>query len=185
MNNILTLNDLYNEREQFWILFFSTCYPNGYFQEEDIELSEYIREKYNLSLNWVDDFTKYYDGVFDEEDGYVKNPRRVTANLNNNKLLEIEFHPGDTIFYLDKESIGCTGPHFNLHKISWIELKKLLINTDNIEWKFFLLLPMAFIHENEIDESLKIITKYLTKLPFRVEDYKIISKCIIDNIVKY
>lgn len=183
MKNILNLNDLYNEREQFWTFFFSKCYPNGYFEEKDIELSEYIREKYNVALKWVDDFTKYYDGVLDEEDGYVENPRKVTIDLAHNNLLKVEFHPGDTIFYLNKDTIGCTGPHFNLHKISWTELKNLLVNTDNKEWKFFFLLPMVFIKQNEIDESLKIIIEYLTKLPFEVEDYEMISKCIIENIL--
>lgn len=183
MNDILTLNDLCNESEQFWSFFLSKSYPNGYFEEEDIELSEYIREKYNVSLEWVDEFTKYYDGVMDEKDGYVENPRKVIVDFANSNLLEVEFHPGDTIFYLNKESIGCTGPHFNLHKISWTEFKALLVDVDNKEWRFFMLLPMIYIKEDEIGEALMEITKYLTRLPFKSEDHKIIAKCIIENIL--
>ncbi|SHJ43315.1 Immunity protein 19 [Clostridium cavendishii DSM 21758] len=183
MNNILTLDDLFNECETFWPFFFSKCYPNGYFEKEDIELAEYIRGKYCLPIEWVDDFTKYYAGVFDEEDGYVKNPRKVIVDFANNNLLEIEFHPGDTIFYLNKENIGCTGPHFELHKISWNELKKLLLNVEYKEFKLFMILPMVFIQDNEIDEVFKVITECLTKLPFKSEDYTIISKCIVENII--
>lgn len=183
MNDILTLDDLRNESEKFWTFFLSKCYPNAYFEQEDIELSDYIREKYIVSLSGADDFTKYYEGVLDEEDGYVENPRKVIVDFANNNLLEIEFHPGDTIFYLNKENIGSTGPHFNLHKIAWSEIKLLLEGVDNKEWKFFMILPIIYIKENEADEALIEITKYLTKLPFKLEDYKIIAKCIIENIL--
>lgn len=184
MKDILSLNDLYDIRLEFWTFFFSKCYPNGYFEEQDIELSEYIRSKYALSLEWVDDFTKYYDGVLDEEDGYVENPRRLSIELENNNLFEIEFHPGDTVFYMNKENIGCTGPHFILHKISLSELKELIPNSEYVEETFFLLLPMVFVEKHEVDEVLSIISQYLTKLPFKVEDCEIIKKCIISDIKK-
>jgi hypothetical protein len=184
MNDILTINDLNNQRLQFWSMFFSKCYPNGYYQEKDIELSEYIRTKYNLSLDWVDEFTKYYDGVLDDEDGYVENPRKVSLELNDKNLLEIEFHPGDTIFYLNKENIGCTGPHFYIHKISWVELNELIVKSIFFEDKFFLLLPMVYVDEIETDEALNMISQCLIKLPFKEEDYEIIGKCIINNIRK-
>ena len=130
------------------------------------------------------DFLKEYDGVFDEEDGYIENPRKLSVRLKNDNLLEIEFHPGDTVFYLNKENIGCTGPHFYIHKISLAQLKELVLDTDFAEEKFFLLLPMVFIEENEIEEMTSIISQYLVKLPFKAEDHEIITMCITSDIKK-
>ncbi len=184
MKDILTISDLNNLKLQFWSMFFSKCYPNGYYEEKDIELSEYIRTKYNLSIDWVDEFTKYYDGVFDDNDGYVNNPRKLRVELNGENLLEIEFHPGDTVFYINGENIGCTGPHFYIHKISWKNMLDLVQKLRNVEEVFFLLLPMVYVEENEINEVLNSISCNLHKLPFELEDYEIIKKCIINNIRK-
>jgi len=184
MEDILTISDLNNQKLEFWSMFFSKCYPNGYYEEQDIELSEYIRTKYNLSMDWVDEFTKYYEGVFDEEDGYVNNPRKLRVELNEKSFLEIEFHPGDTVFYINGENIGCTGPHFYIHKISWIDMLGLVLKSKIVEEIFFLLLPMVYVEENEINEALDIISQYLLKMPFKAEDYEIIKKCIINNIRK-
>jgi hypothetical protein len=184
MKDNLTLIDLNADKLTFWTFFFAKCYPNGYDENQDIELSEFIRNKYNLSLNWVDEFTKYYDGVLDEEDGYVENPRKLSVRLKNDNQLEIEFHPGDTVFYLNKENIGCTGPHFYIHKISLAKLKDLVLDSDYTEEKFFLLLPMVFVEENEIEEMTSIISQYLVKLPFKEEDLEIITMCIINDIKK-
>jgi len=177
----ITLN---KDKLTIWTFFFAKSYPNGYNENQDIELSEFIRSKYNLSLSWVDEFTKYYDAVLDEEDGYVENPRKLSVSLKNGNLLEIEFHPGDTVFYLNKENIGCTGPHYYIHKISLAKLKELVLDTDLTEEKFFLLLPMVFVDGNEIEEMISIISQYLVKLPFKAEDHEIITKCIINDIKK-
>lgn len=184
MKDNLSLIDLNEDKLTFWAFFFAKCYPNGYYEKEDIELSEFIRSKYNLSLNLVDEFTKYRDGVLDEEDGYVENPRKLSVRLKDDNLLEIEFHPGGTVFYLNEENIGCTGPHFYIHKISLTKLKELVLDTDFVEEKFFLLLPMVFVEENEIEEMTSIISQYLVKLPFKAEDHEIITMCIINDIKK-
>lgn len=85
--------------------------------------------------------------------------------------------------YLEEKDIGCTGPHWDLHKITWSKLKNLLRNTRKLEWAFFLMLPMVVIEQNEIEESLKTMRQYLDTLPFEKEDYEMITMCIVENIV--
>lgn len=169
MKDVFVIGDLILEDEKFWIYFFSKNYPNGYYEENDIELSEYIFANYELSLKWVNEFTKYYDGVLDEQDGYVNTPRVIKVNLSDDNNLIVEFYPGDTIFFLNNKKIGCTGPHYEIHKISWSEFNKLLYNVDDREVKFLLLLPMVFIKKEEVEEMEKVITNLITKTPFNMK----------------
>ncbi len=43
---------------------------------------------------WWDNFTKYYDGVLEESDGYVDEPETLICELAPAQTLKIEFHPG-------------------------------------------------------------------------------------------
>ena len=61
-------------------------------------MTELIQEKCILDKDWIDNLTSYYDGVFDENDGYVDTPKAVVIKLSNGDEFCVEFHPGDTIY---------------------------------------------------------------------------------------
>ena len=71
-------------------------------------MTELIQEKCILDKDWIDNLTSYYDGVFDENDGYVDTPKAVAIKLSNGDEFCVEFHPGDTIYYINDVQIGCT-----------------------------------------------------------------------------
>ena len=86
-------------------------FPSGVTSNDDA-LIEIMSEKYEdlIDHSFIDDLTGYYDGVFDESDGYIDNPNTIKMILSTGNELFIEFHPGDTIYYFGQEELGCTGP---------------------------------------------------------------------------
>ena len=66
-------------------------------------MTELIQEKCILDKDWIDNLTSYYDGVFDENDGYVDTPKAVAIKLSNGDEFCVEFHPGDTIYYINEK----------------------------------------------------------------------------------
>jgi hypothetical protein len=76
--------------------------------------------------SWWNDFTRSYDGVFDEADGYVDDPAVLTFALRNEVQVEIAYHPGGTFYRLRAadvtELLGEVGPHWRLPGLRWAEL---------------------------------------------------------------
>ena len=104
---------------------------------------EYFQLNYDIDINIVHDFTGFYEGVFDINDGYIDVPKTVKIFLDNDNEFYVEFHPGDTLFFLNNEIIGSTGPHYQIRKIpflSFLNYSKRLSNVEKL-----LLLPMADI----------------------------------------
>jgi len=50
----------------------------------------------------------------DETDGYIDNPETVICNLTATQTIKIEFHPGDTVYYVNDKQIACTGGEYNI-----------------------------------------------------------------------
>ena len=102
----------------FWINYFGCCYPNGYDESNDISVSELMEELYTEEVgNWWEQFTGYYEGVLEDSDGYLDNPTTLEEELLPDKILKIEFHPGDILYFINDEQIGSTGPHYELQTI--------------------------------------------------------------------
>lgn len=134
----------------FWINYFGCCYPNGYDEEKDVSASELMQELYTEEAgNWWEEFTGYYEGVLDESDGYLNEPTTLEETLPQNKVLKIEFHPGDILYFINDEQIGSTGPHWELRTIPYREVEQLL-TLKNGQQLFLLLLPLAFIEGEEV-----------------------------------
>ena len=51
--------------------FLMTNFPEGIDNSKECSLTELIQEKCILDKDWIDNLTNYYDGVFDENDGYI------------------------------------------------------------------------------------------------------------------
>lgn len=180
--DLICLEDIINNKD-FWLYFFSTNFPNAYDEESNITLGEYINDKYNISKTWVNELTKYYKEVFDLNDGYVDEPKMILLELNNQDAFKIEFHPGDTIYYLNDKKIGCTGPDFMIHNISWEQFKQFTLNFKYVDIIMFLILPMVYISKSETDEFIKFIEEKMPLLPFDKEDSSLISNCMLENLI--
>lgn len=167
----------------FWINYFGTCFPNGYDEEEDVSASELMQELYTEETEiWWDTFTGYYDGVLDENDGYLENPTTLETTLPGGKTLRIEFHPGDILYFINDEQIGSIGPHWKLQTIPYCDVEQLL-SLENGRQLFLLLLPLAFI-DSEENEAETIRTKIAQQMPHDFPETICdgVSKCIVAGL---
>lgn len=179
MRNIIDFENI-KDNSNFWLLFFACNYPESFDEELEETLSEFLSEKFEFPDEFVNSFTGYYDGVLDDSDGYVDEPNTIQLSLDTGKELYIEFHPGDTIFFIDDEAIGCTGPHQEIHAISWKEFKKNTVQKDVIEK--LLLLPMVYVNsDDEIDELKNVLLRGLEETFFEKGDYYSICNEVIEN----
>lgn len=122
--------------------------------------------------------TDYYDGIFNESDGYVDVPKSVKLDLNGDELV-IEFHAGDTVYYLNDKMIGCTGFEYLIHKIPFERFLKYCENLNNLEK--FLLLPMVLVTTDEAEEYYKIICSVVENIDILKHDFNDICYCVFTN----
>jgi len=122
--------------------------------------------------------TQYYDGVFDEYDGYVECPNAIRLDLNGNTY-EVEFHPGDTVYYLNGEQLGCTGPEYSIRKISLDQFKEFSKDISCKEKLF--LLPMLKASVEEKEEVFQIIDEIMQNFELPIEPERL-SKCIWESV---
>ena len=164
----------------FWINYFGCSYPNGYDEENDISVSELMEELYTEEVgNWWEKFTGYYEGVLEENDGYLDDPTTLEEQLSG-KILNIQFHPGDILYFINNEQIGSTGPHFELQTIAYKDVEKLL-SLKNGRQLFLLLLPLAYIEEEDksaVKEKIKEQMKYY----FPEDLCESVSGCIVAGL---
>ena len=166
----------------FWINYFGCCYPNGYDESNDISVSELMEELCTEEVgNWWEQFTGYYEDVLDESDGYLDNPTTLEEELLPDKILKIEFHPGDILYFINDEQIGSTGPHYELQTIPYEKVEQLL-SLKNGRQLFLLLLPLAFIDEEEVQSVRDKITEQIRNY-FPEDLCKSVSRCIVAGLV--
>ncbi|MDE7204788.1 MAG: immunity protein 19 [Lachnospiraceae bacterium] len=65
------------------------------------------------------------------------------------KILKIEFHPGDILYFINDEQIGSTGPHYELQTIPYEKVEQLL-SLKKGRQLFLLLLPLAFVEGGRV-----------------------------------
>ena len=178
MRNILA-TEAVTSKENFMIWFIMNCFPEGIDEESDMTVYDVIEDNYSFDSEWFDHLTNYYDGVFEENDGYTDNPNSLKVNLNNHNELLVEFHPGDIIFFLNNKEIGCTGPNYEIKAIPFDEYIELTKNLDY--YKQLFLLPMASVEEEEKAKFREIIMPIISKCGVEKSDEKIIVEIIVDN----
>ncbi|MCM1326854.1 MAG: Imm19 family immunity protein [Bacteroidales bacterium] len=179
---MLTINDLKFSNQKFWTSFFATSFPTSLDEETDMSLSEMIDENCSTDIEWWKNFTKYYDGVLDETDGYIDNPEIVVCNLTATQTLKIEFHPGDTVYYVNDKQIACTGGHYSIQIFPFTNLLKYAeeINDNRI---FFLLLPLTIIKRQDADNATQIISNYLKDI-FEVHLCNLLANSIVYGLTE-
>lgn len=169
------------ENFHFWLYFLSTSFPESLDSETDETLAEFLAAHYDCEAaqEWADDFVQCAAGTVND-DGYAENPTMIEVPLQG-VTLAIAFHPGDTIFYLDGQEIGCTGPHYQIRCISASEFLSLI---DGIECrKAALLLPLVSVHDNEREQVCGVIQMLLEILRFHPYHHQKIAKLILFGIV--
>lgn len=181
--NNISIRQVGFDNSRFWAYFLSTSYPCAYLEETDCEMYSLVSKVMPVDTAWSDEFTQYYDGVMDENDGYVEEPTTITAPISDSENLKIEFHPGDTIFYINNEEVGCTGPHWKLWAIPYQRVKSLLA-VEHGAVLFQLLLPMAVLEEEDIIDLKNILEKHLLEFGFTQPALSQAADCIISGIVR-
>ena len=179
----IDLSEIGFHNQNFWWYFFKAEFPNAYIEDEDLSIDE-ILEPYEPKdeLEWVNAFTQYYDGVIDETDGYLDNPTTLETKISIDKVLKIEFHPGDTIYYINEVEKGCTGPHWSLQAFPYSEIKNITTH-DNGIIHFLLILPLVYVSVDEFDEALLKMKEILPVL-FSENICDKLAKCILYGLLK-
>ncbi len=180
--NIISLKNIYFDNTNFWAYFLSVNYPCAFMEESDCSMYDFVKEILPVDTKWSDEFTGYYDGILDETDGYLDEPTTLLASIGNSDILKIEFHPGDTIFYINEIELGCTGPHCKLQKIPYHQIKKLLHLEDG-EILFQLLLPMTILKPDETDDLKSVLEEHFSKLGFTQPILSKMIDCLIYGII--
>ena len=100
---MVSLDDLGFQNRQFWTGYIVTSFPTALDEESDMTLYDLAEENeiIDIDINWWNEFTRYYDGIFEKSDGYLDEPEMLMCKLTDTQTLKIEFHPGDTVFYIN------------------------------------------------------------------------------------
>lgn len=180
---MLAINDLEFSNREFWTGFFITSFPTALDEEKDLSLSEMIIEQTETAdINWWHKFTRYYDGVLNEADGYVDDPEMVTYNLTPAQTLKIEFHPGDTLYFVNDKQIACTGGEYAIHIFPFTDLVNFVKEIHDYRI-FCLLLPLTVIRNQDADNAVEIISNVLTEI-FDVNLCNQFAKSIVCGLVE-
>lgn len=167
---ILTYNDLNFANKKFWTGFITTSFPTALDEESDLTLTEIIDENDLADYEWWADFTEYYEGILDETDGYSDDPKIFLYNLTPSNQLKVEFHPSETVYFINDKEIACTGAHYHIHVFSFAELLEYAKNKSDYQI-FLLLLPLTYIKQEDSENAVKIIKDILSEffLPSFIE----------------
>ncbi len=168
----------------FWIYFISISFPNALSENGELTLSDFMFERYDheIAKKWANDFVQYTEDIMDDCDGYVEEPTTLCIILNGNDY-RIEFHPGDTIYYLNQEKIGCTGPEFEIQSITW-DLYCNLIDGIEDQRIALLLLPILSLDNSNAKEVENTIFSGLKAINLNPDDFEQIASMIISGILK-
>lgn len=163
MRNYINYESIQNE-PNFWLWFLAMHFLDSWNAQTqtDQTLFELLWDNYEINEEWCNQFTGYYEGIFEKNDGYSDNPTSLQLELSNGVLFVMEFHPGESVFYLGEEEVSCIGPHTNIHKIAWkdfAEYTSLLDSRQKI-----LLLPILAITSKEQNELEQLVVNGLNSL---------------------
>lgn len=178
VRNIVNTEEIICKKD-FFVWFIMNCFPEGLDEENDMSIYDVIGENYFFDIDWFNGFTNYYEGVFEENDGYIDNPNSILIKLNNHNELVIEFHPGDIVFYINNEKIGCTGSDYIIRVIGmnkYMELTKDL----TYESKLFLL-PMVMSKEDEKEKFKEIVLEIINYFKINKNCENQVVEIIVNN----
>jgi len=160
---MITLNDVTFSNKKFWTGFVATSFPTALDEETDSSLAEIIEEEEAADSNWWGNFTKYYDGVLEETDGYIEEPETLICHLTEAQTLKIEFHPGDTVYYINDRQIANTGGEYQIQIFPLADLLRYR-EGGNDNRMFLLLLPLTVITNEDTSHAAEMIANVLQEI---------------------
>lgn len=178
MRQIIKYSDLLCNNE-FLLWFLMDNFPEGINTETDESIIEIMEENITLDKEWIDELTGYYDGIFDDNDGYLNNPKTIQLLLSTGEHLFIEFHAGDTLYFIDENAIGSTGASYSIKKIFLSEFLNYTKELNNLEK--LLLLPMVKVTLSEKDEFYTLFKLILQDVDLKSCNMQDIFKCVFEN----
>lgn len=181
---MVSLEDLGFQNKSFWPGFIVSSFPTSLDEEADMGLWELIGENelVDIDIDWWNDFTKYYDGVLEETDGYIDEPEMLICKLTDAQTLRIEFHPGDIVYYVNDKQIACTGGEYKIQIFPFADLLKYM-ESQKDNRLFLLLLPLVIIGEEEVSCATEIISSALEEV-FDKSLCNQFAKCIIYGLME-
>lgn len=157
---------------EFWF-----CYLVSSFGQigEPFE-ADFLNKTFNINeksaLAWWDSLTGYSE-EFEESEENVENPNSIPIEFQNHVNLIIEFHPGNTYYFLENHlskeeaAIGDIGGHWALPMLRWDEVVLLSKNVKPVteienysSFVMLLLLPCVWLTK---DEDFKKVRRVLTE----------------------
>ncbi len=176
--------DFISGNKSFWLYFISTSFPNAMDEESDIALSDFIYDEYGhiIDQDWINKFVQFSEEIMNKNDGYINEPNTLHFNLNAHHF-QIAFHPGDTIYFLDGNEIGCTGSHFQLRTMQFYDFMKTLSGITDKKIPL-LLLPMLALEESDISQVRKIVGNGIHSLEFKEEHIDKITDMILSGLLE-
>lgn len=157
---MITLHDVAFSNKKFWTGFVATSFPTALDEETDMSLAEMIEEGEAADSDWWGNFTKYYDGVLEETDGYIEEPETLICPLSEAQTLKIEFHPGDTVYYINDRQIANTGGEYQIQIFPLADLLRYR-EGGNDRRIFLLLLPLTVITDEDISQVTEMTVNVL------------------------
>jgi len=181
VNKSVDISEINFHNQNFWWYFFSSNFRHAFIEDEGLFLAGILAQyEPDGVLEWGHTFTQYYDGVIYESDGYLDNPTTLEAKISSDETWKIEFHPGDTIYFINDVEIGCTGPHWKRQVLPYSKIRSVLSQKDGIIL-FLLFLPMVYATADEIDEARENIIEILPMI-FPKEICEQLTRCILEFI---
>lgn len=178
MRKMLEYSQLF-ENSDFCAWFLMMNFPEGIDHESDCALSEMISENRTFNPECFDLLTGYDEDTFDANDGYTDSPGTVMLALSGGEEFFVEFHPGDTVYYLGDKRIGCTGPDYVIRKIPFERFCEYTKDMD--ERQKLLMLPMVGVRESEKDGFVQMLRSVLSVFNLGACDVQTVCACIYEN----
>lgn len=181
---MVSLEDLGFQNKSFWTGFIASSFPTSLDEEIDMGLSELMEENelIDIDIDWWNDFTKYYDGVLEEADGYIDDPEMLVCKLTDTQTLKIEFHPGDIVYYVNDKQIACTGGEYMIQIFPFEDLMKYTEHQKD-KHLFLLLLPLVVISEEKVSCAIEIISSVLEEILDKSLCNQF-AKCIVYGLIE-
>lgn len=167
---------------RFW--WYHICYGyRGCDPEKELNLDEAIIELINYK-NIIPDFDDWYDTFCPknkaDENGILQSPNSIEVKLADTMRFAIDFHVGETTYYLNDIYIGNQGGHFEAWFLTWDEL--LTFERYREEY-FLLLLTMTGITAVQRPQALERISQSLKQIPLFAEHADYIADCICNGLI--
>ncbi len=157
----IPFHDLDFSNKKFWTGFVTTSFPTALDEASDMALTEIIDENDLADYDWWADFTGYYEGILDETDGYLDDPKTFLYRLTPSDELKIEFHPCDTVYFINDKELGCTGAHYRIQVFPFAELLEYAKGKHD-DQIFLLLLPLTYIKKEDAQYAVELIESILS-----------------------